>query len=391
MRYIDTGWREEAETLAALIDNELTGECQGLWIQTGYFSARTLGAVRQALEAMRESERPIALVVGSNRRSLAARDLRAALGIVSGPGCSLTVVSFSGALFHPKTYVIRRADGSMCGYVGSANMTPNGMDLNVEAGLIIDTATGDPVDLLARAVESIERWANLTPDDGAFQVTVPTDVDALLERGIVCDEPTPDTNRDAEFDEGEESGPSDGEPGSGVRLGRLGSRRRGEGQARAQAAVTYPEAVESGSIDPALFSTFWVEAGSMSSSASHSQLELPRYGHRFFGHSFNDFSSYEDRVLIGNVDVVLGGREPMTRPLTWHGNNMMERMNLPTPSMGGPEYAGKIVVFERLDDDAFSVSVLDIGSDEAADLRARSIAAGVEYRIGRSERRCGLT
>ena len=53
----------------------------------------------------------------------------------------------------------------------------------------------------------------------------------------------------------------------------------------------------SGGLTPGLFTHFWIEAGTMSSSASHSQLELPRGGNRFFGYQYNDYGA--DHVTIG--------------------------------------------------------------------------------------------
>jgi hypothetical protein len=152
--------------------------------------------------------------------------------------------------------------------------------------------------------------------------------------------------------------------------------------------ASFPDAVTGGAVDATAFDALWIEAGSMSSSGSHSQLELPRGANRFFGFSFNSYD--HDHHTIGHPDLVSGGHSWTDRPLTWHGNNRMERLNLPTPAQGGFVYEGTAILFKRVTT-GFQVSVAPWDSDVAASWRAASRAKGQEYRLGQSSpRTCGL-
>lgn len=102
----------------------------------------------------------IRIVLGSNSADpLTETDLTDLLQLVGDGGdTKLTVVSFSNALFHPKTVHVTRADGSAASVVGSANMTARGLGRNVEAGVVLDTRTGVPAALLASVASAIDRW-----------------------------------------------------------------------------------------------------------------------------------------------------------------------------------------------------------------------------------------
>ncbi len=148
-------------------------------------------------------------------------------------------------------------------------------------------------------------------------------------------------------------------------------------------------AIDAGAIEPRALEAFWVEAGSMSSSGSHSQLELPRGAHRFFGMSFGEYD--DDHHTLGHPQLLLAGRALTDRPLTWHGNNRMERINLPTSAQGGPtSYRGTAILFTRVRG-GYRLTVAAWESKVAASWRAASRAAGQEYRLGsRSPRTCGF-
>ena len=59
--------------------------------------------------------------------------------------------------YHPKTCHVRRSDGSQSAYVGSANLTGNGAVLHVEAGIALDSAEGDPEDVLSDIAAVVDR------------------------------------------------------------------------------------------------------------------------------------------------------------------------------------------------------------------------------------------
>lgn len=148
------------------------------------------------------------------------------------------------------------------------------------------------------------------------------------------------------------------------------------------------DATAAGAVDPTAFDHLWVEAGSMSSGGSHNQLELPRGANRFFGFMHDDYGSAH--ITIGSPRLTIRGRPFVDRPLTWHGNNMMERINLPTIAQGGFDYRLTAVLFRR-HADGFEVNVADWDDDEATAWRSASEALGTVYRVGeRGPRICGV-
>ena len=86
--------------------------------------------------------------------------------------------------------------------------------------------------------------------------------------------------------------------------------------------------------------------------------------HRFFGAVYQDYDF--DRVVhIAEPVLVSGRRTWHDRPLTWHGDNAMERINLPSKAMGGFEYGNSLILFRRLTQDTFELRVFPWDSDSA--------------------------
>lgn len=152
---------------------------------------------------------------------------------------------------------------------------------------------------------------------------------------------------------------------------------------------TLQEAIVAGTIDPSSLSFLWVEAGSMSSGGSHNQLELPRGANRFFGFAYSAYPTVVQQS-IGPVRIVIPGRADVSCPLTWHGHNGMERLNLPTKSKGGYDYANSVVLFEKRHNH-FVLHVEPQSSYAANAWRVASLKAKWLFRLGLvSPRRCGL-
>lgn len=148
------------------------------------------------------------------------------------------------------------------------------------------------------------------------------------------------------------------------------------------------DAVNAGQVSPMDFKQFWVEAGSMSSGGSHNQLELPRGANRFFGFVHRDYGIAHR--TIGSLNLTLSNREWSNRPLTWHGHNGMERINLPTSTQGGFEYRNTAVLFRR-HSRGFELNVLPLNDHGAIAWRAASVELQTVFRIGdRASRLCGL-
>ncbi|MDP2233480.1 MAG: phospholipase D family protein [Actinomycetota bacterium] len=185
MQYLDTGFGHPDQTLGVWLEDSLVAGAQGLWIQSGYFGFESLAIHTTAIRAIAEQGHPAHIVLGANQGSLAADDLRRILDALDGtPDGSITVVSYSNALFHPKTYVVRGPGDSYRAYVGSANMTGPGVGLNVEAGIALSTDDGDDLGQVGLIIASIESWPG-RDQDGVFRVQTTEDIAELVAAGIV--------------------------------------------------------------------------------------------------------------------------------------------------------------------------------------------------------------
>jgi hypothetical protein len=148
------------------------------------------------------------------------------------------------------------------------------------------------------------------------------------------------------------------------------------------------DAVTTGRISPRRFDHFWVRGGSMSSGGSHNQLELPRGANLFFGFNFSNYGSAHR--TIGSPIITLRAHRWTDRPLTWHGHNRMERINLPTQYQGGFDYRDRAILFRR-HPDGFEINAVPWNDSEAIAWRAASNALRTVFRLGEVGRRiCGL-
>lgn len=126
----------------------------------------------------------------------------------------------------------------------------------------------------------------------------------------------------------------------------------------------------------------------MSSGGSHNQLELPRGANRFFGFNHTDYG--ETHITIGHPTLTLHRQSWTNRPLTWHGNNKMERINLPTVTQGGFDYRYTGVLFRR-HKGGYEINVLPWDDDGVIAWKAASEALKTVFRLGaRGMRICGL-
>lgn len=145
-------------------------------------------------------------------------------------------------------------------------------------------------------------------------------------------------------------------------------------------------------LNPSRFQYMWIQAGSMSSGGSRNQLELPRGANRFFGFSYNAYSN--QHVTIGYPVLIFRTRRWTNRSLTWHaggGQNAMERLNLPTATQGGSNYANMAILFQRTNQ-GFVVTLAPWGSTRANGWVNASALKGTLFRTGTAanSRTCGL-
>lgn len=193
MRYLDTGSRDAANSLAEWFRAAvLPDEIAETRIQTGYFSLDGIGPLVPVLEQSAQQNRGVTILIGSNDAGTLGDDVTGLIHILGIPrnGAQLGVVSFGAGLFHPKTYHFRRHDGSQVAFVGSANLTPAGLALNVEAGIALDTRAGDDAQQLSDIASAIDEWlsplrAGVTLIDGDDAIA------ALVTSGILALTPTP--------------------------------------------------------------------------------------------------------------------------------------------------------------------------------------------------------
>jgi HKD family nuclease len=244
--------------------------------------------------------------------------------------------------FHPKLYVFGSAPQRCSIMVGSANLTSRGFSVNTEAAWV------------QQGVLRVS--ADAAFDKARFETTALTD--ELLAAYVAlrrAQPPPPEI--------GQEAQPVP--PPAPV---------------AAAALPLFRLAIANGAINPAAYAAMWVQ-GEDFQGGSKNQLELPRGGHRFFGFVFNQYNVTHN-LTIGQPVLRSGAQVWNDRLLTWHGNNKMERMNLPTATQGGFDYADSAVMFRRLADGSFELIVTPWNSSLARSWRQASAQRQTLFRLG---------
>lgn len=105
-------------------------------------------------------------------------------------GVTLYVVDTGSrrVIYHPKLYLVRGANQAKL-IIGSANLTPGGLNNNIEAGIVVECDMQDEADRLL--IESIERSLDEQPaehPENVIRITSPADLDALHASGRLIDE-----------------------------------------------------------------------------------------------------------------------------------------------------------------------------------------------------------
>lgn len=189
MRYIDTGSRDPKQALGSWLGDVLLGPTSvaALRVQTGFFGSDALGYFESSLQALSQSDGHTRMLVGSNDGLTPRAAVADLLKIAGQPraGLAIGVVSFQSGFFHPKVFHFERTDGSATAYVGSANLTGSGAtSLHVEAGIILDTAQGDPHAVLNSIADAIDAWFT-QKRPGLYPVANDTDLDPLVAAGLL--------------------------------------------------------------------------------------------------------------------------------------------------------------------------------------------------------------
>lgn len=186
MKYLDSGSRDPAHALASWLVDTLNGDVAELRLQTGFFSLDGIGLLIPTFEQCKQNDHLTKVLIGSNDASTLKDDVIGLIDAIGIPrdGAQLGIVSFSGAFFHPKTYHVKRPDGSQAAFVGSANLTASGLALHVEAGIALDTRDGDAPHHLSQIAAAIDNWfAEQRP--GMTLVAGLHSVDELVDSGVL--------------------------------------------------------------------------------------------------------------------------------------------------------------------------------------------------------------
>ena len=245
--------------------------------------------------------------------------------------------------FHPKFYIIGKPDGGLATLVGSANLTNRGLSSNAEVGW---------AEMTHPQPEPVERaWADAIESAQPLTTEI-LNAYAELRHRMPARPPAPEL-----------------EPLPAPNLGPLS---------------TYPP-FAAATIDPGAHEEMWIQSRGLQGGAN-TQLELPRGSHRFFGVAYDDYE-FERVEHIAEPVLVSGRREWPGRPLTWHGDNAMERINLPSVTMGGFAYENSMILFRRLGANRFELRVYPWESDSARALLEASRRGSLLFRVGRNSNR----
>jgi hypothetical protein len=188
MRYIDSGQRDPSQTLGTWMKDFDAKSVAELRLQTGFFGIKGITLLLPVFEHLRNTDGLTRCLVGSNDSGTGREDVVALLTELGLPrsGAKLAVCAFGNGFFHPKVVHIRRADGSQTAYVGSANLTESGvLGRHIEAGVLLDTDSGDAADELDRIAAAMDAWF-VEDRDGCFPVGDTAAVDDLVSRGILA-------------------------------------------------------------------------------------------------------------------------------------------------------------------------------------------------------------
>ncbi|HWU70188.1 MAG TPA: phospholipase D family protein, partial [Pseudoxanthomonas sp.] len=110
--------------------------------------------------------------------------------LLLGLGITLYVVDTGSrrVIYHPKIYLVRGQQQTRL-IIGSANLTPGGLNNNIEAGVVAECDMGDHADRLL--VESIESGFDEQPPaypENILLITTAAQLDQLHKKGLLVDE-----------------------------------------------------------------------------------------------------------------------------------------------------------------------------------------------------------
>lgn len=192
MRYIDSGNRNADQALGSWLRDQLTPDVSGLRWQSGFFGIDGLSPFVPTLERLADNDLLVRALIGSNEGETLKGHIARLVQHLRLPraGARLGIISYAGSFYHPKTYHLCRTDGSQAAYIGSANLTAAGIGArHVEAGLLLDSREGDPIDVLDQIAASVDAWFD-GPRPGIEIVEELDDLNTLEEAGVLASKPS---------------------------------------------------------------------------------------------------------------------------------------------------------------------------------------------------------
>lgn len=197
MEYVDTGSRDPTQALGTWLGHlDVDAVCAVRW-QSGYFNVGGLAPLVPLLRNLVKRDLQVSCVLGSNNGETVRKDLEVLANLIGGPrpAARIAVVKYETGLYHPKVYHVTRMDGSQAAFVGSANLTQAGVTgLNIEAGIILDSASGDSLQLLEKIASAVDAWFEMARE-GVTRVASSADISKLVAEGAIRDIPTPKAQR----------------------------------------------------------------------------------------------------------------------------------------------------------------------------------------------------
>ena len=246
--------------------------------------------------------------------------------------------------FHPKLYLFDKENGEVASLVGSANLTNRGLTTNCEVVWADSHICASEVDIAWRA--AVQPATLLT--------------DSIFDQYKVLRRALPPVERRDEVSM----------PVPAPALVNTGE----YGLFRDMAANE----------NLGVYQQMWIQSASLQG-GSHTQLELPRGAHRFFGLQFDDYESAHQ--TIGEPVLVSGAYRWEDRAIAWHGGNGMERINLPSVAIGGVNYKQSLILFRRVEPGVFELRAEPLDSDVANAIVAASQLTDSVFRVGTNTRR----
>ena len=160
VKYLDSGSRNASHAFGMWLQRSLDEAVQEIRLQTAFFNADALSVLASPLKRLLEAGGLVHALLGSNEATTTSVDLIRLVNLLDlpRPAVRLGVVSFGSGFFHPKTFHLRRTDGTQAAYIGSANLTSSGLALHVEAGIVLDSRDGDDTKTLTEIGQAVDAW-----------------------------------------------------------------------------------------------------------------------------------------------------------------------------------------------------------------------------------------